>query len=59
MIPLRMMRKINITIFLCFNSVMISDANSILVLYLSDSFNVPFGLNTLTINGKVILAQTP
>ena len=31
-------------------------ANSILVLYLSSSFNVPFGLNILTINGKVILA---
>ncbi len=38
------------------NSVIISDANSILVLYLSDDFSVPFGLYTFTINGKVILS---
>ncbi len=37
------------------NSVIISDANSIFVLYLSDSFSVPLGLNTFTLHGNVIL----
>jgi len=40
---------------LSINSVTISDAKSILVLYLSSDFNVPLGLNTFTLNGKVIL----
>ena len=41
------------------NSVIISEANSIFVLYSSPSFSVPFGLNTFKLNGKVILEYTP
>ena len=40
---------------LSINSVIIPDANSILVLYLSSDFSVYLGLNTFTINGNVIL----
>ncbi len=35
------------------NSVIIIDASSIFVLYLSSGFSVPFGLNILNIKGKV------
>lgn len=38
------------------NSVMISEANSILVLYWSSGFNVPLGLKTLNIKGNVIFS---
>lgn len=37
------------------NEVIIFDVNSIFVFYLSSCFNVPLGLNTFTLNGKVIL----
>ncbi len=38
------------------NSVIISDANYILVLYFSPDLSVPFGLNTLKLNGNVIFS---